>query len=43
MFPHCTHVLSIYNHESYCHIHLDRLPHGQKPIVPILLERKPVR
>jgi hypothetical protein len=24
MFPHCTQILSIYNHESYCHVHLDR-------------------
>ena len=30
-FPHCTHILSIYNHESYCHIHRDRMPQGQKP------------
>jgi len=21
-FPHCKHILSIYNHESYCHVHL---------------------
>jgi len=20
-FPHCEHLLSIYNHEAYCHIH----------------------
>jgi hypothetical protein len=43
MFPHCTHILSIYNHEDYCHIHLDRLPHGKQPIMPILLPRKPAR
>ncbi|MFH0856075.1 MAG: hypothetical protein V1869_06200 [Candidatus Omnitrophota bacterium] len=21
-FPHCKHILSIYNHEAYCHVHL---------------------
>ncbi|MBU1929628.1 MAG: hypothetical protein ABH882_06285 [Candidatus Omnitrophota bacterium] len=21
-FPHCKHILSIYNHELFCHIHL---------------------
>ncbi|MGA2915263.1 MAG: hypothetical protein ABSE89_04490 [Sedimentisphaerales bacterium] len=26
MFPDCKHTLSIYNHESYCHIHLDKMP-----------------
>ena len=25
MFLHCTRILSIYNHEAYCHIHLDRI------------------
>ena len=25
MFPLCTHVLSIYNHETYCHIHRDQM------------------
>jgi len=24
-FSHCKHILSIYNHEEFCHIHLDRL------------------
>jgi hypothetical protein len=31
MFPDCTHILSIYNHEVYCHIHRAQMPHGQKP------------
>jgi hypothetical protein len=38
IFPHCTNILSIYNHEDYCHIHRelmiphwDQLPLGQKP------------
>jgi len=31
MFPHCTNILSIYNHEAYCHIHRDKMPQGQKP------------
>ncbi len=30
MFPHCTHILSIYNHKSYCHIHLSQMPQEQK-------------
>jgi hypothetical protein len=30
-FPRCTHILSIYNHEAYCHIHLDQVPQEQKP------------
>jgi len=21
MFPNCKHILSIYNHEAYCHVH----------------------
>ena len=29
-FPHCTHILSIYNHETYCHIHRDKLAQLQK-------------
>lgn len=31
MFPHCTRILSIYNHEAYCHIHLDQMIKEQKP------------
>jgi hypothetical protein len=23
-YPGCPHILSIYNHESYCHVHLER-------------------
>jgi hypothetical protein len=30
-FSHCKHVLSIYNHESYCHIHLGLLAYDDKP------------
>jgi hypothetical protein len=30
-FPDCTHILSIYNHEAYCHIHLDNMPQDKKP------------
>ncbi len=25
MFPHCNRTLSIYNHEDYCHVHLDQM------------------
>jgi hypothetical protein len=32
-FPHCTHTLSIYNHEAYCHIHQVQVPKEQKPKV----------
>jgi len=21
-YPHCKHILSVYNHELYCHVHL---------------------
>jgi hypothetical protein len=31
MFPNCTHNLSIYNHETYCHLHLDQMAQKQKP------------
>jgi len=30
MFPNCTHILSIYNHASYCHIHRSQMPQEQK-------------
>jgi len=29
-FPHCKHILSIYNHETYCHIHRDKMSQEQK-------------
>jgi hypothetical protein len=29
-FLHCTHTLSIYNHETYCHLHLDQSPQKKK-------------
>jgi hypothetical protein len=29
-FPHCKHILSIYNHETYCHIHREQVSQGQK-------------
>jgi hypothetical protein len=45
MYPDCTNLLSIYNHEDYCHIHRemmiprwDQLPQGQKP--KLLLHHK---
>ncbi|MDO8301894.1 MAG: hypothetical protein Q7T18_01500 [Sedimentisphaerales bacterium] len=31
MFQNCTHTLSIYNHEAYCHLHRDQMAHQQKP------------
>jgi hypothetical protein len=30
MFPGCTHTLSIYNHEAYCHVHRDLMSERQK-------------
>ena len=30
-FLHCKHVLSIYNHELYCHVHLGLLTYDDKP------------
>ncbi len=24
-FPHCKRLLSIYNHEAYCHVHRDQM------------------
>ncbi|MDP3042730.1 MAG: hypothetical protein Q8N62_08440 [Candidatus Omnitrophota bacterium] len=29
-FSHCKHVLSIYNHELYCHVHLGLLAYDDK-------------
>ena len=42
-FPHCTHVLSIYNHEAYCHIHRGRVPQEQKPKLQLSLMHEPMR
>jgi len=30
-FPRCTHVLSIYNHETYCHIHRNQIAEARMP------------
>jgi len=29
-FLNCTHTLSIYNHEPYCHVHRDQIPRDQR-------------
>ncbi|MBU1261165.1 MAG: hypothetical protein KJ757_07255 [Planctomycetes bacterium] len=29
-FPGCEHTLSIYNHQEFCHIHLDKMPQDKK-------------
>jgi len=29
-FLHCKHILSIYNHESYCHVHLGLLANDDR-------------
>jgi hypothetical protein len=39
MFPNCTHILSIYNHEAYCHIHQGQVHQEQKP--KILTHQQP--
>lgn len=41
LFPGCNHTLSIYNHEDYCHIHLDMMPlgKGQKHKVPTVYDK----
>lgn len=31
IFANCTHTLSIYNHEAYCHLHRDQMAEKQKP------------
>ncbi|MFA5117019.1 MAG: hypothetical protein WC486_07065 [Candidatus Omnitrophota bacterium] len=32
-FPHCKHILSIYNHEAYCHVHLGQVDAKYKKTV----------
>ncbi|MCP4611133.1 MAG: hypothetical protein GY845_20685 [Planctomycetes bacterium] len=29
-FPHCKHLLSIYNHEAYCHVHREQMAEKRK-------------
>jgi hypothetical protein len=28
IFPNCTHILSIYNHDEYCHVHQGEVHQG---------------
>lgn len=30
LFPHCKRILSIYNHEAYCHVHRDQMSQEQR-------------
>ena len=30
-YRNCKHILSIYNHESFCHVHLGLLAYDDKP------------
>ncbi|MBN1913691.1 MAG: hypothetical protein JW788_04755 [Candidatus Omnitrophica bacterium] len=30
-FPRCNNILSIYNHEAYCHVHLRQMDRSKKP------------
>jgi hypothetical protein len=45
-FPNCTNTLSIYNHQDYCHVHLDNLPLEGKqklsarPAAPALIQEE---
>ena len=34
MFLGCKHILSIYNHEKYCHVHRDQMAEKQKLNTP---------
>ena len=34
LYPHCTHILSIYNHEAYCHIHRNLMSDEQRLKTP---------
>ncbi len=31
-FPHCKCILSIYNHEDYCHVHWDKMSQQEKKL-----------
>ena len=33
-FPECKRLLSIYNHEAYCHIHREQATQKQMPYIP---------
>ncbi|MBL7145835.1 MAG: hypothetical protein ISS76_16480 [Phycisphaerae bacterium] len=33
-FPKCRHLLSIYNHEAYCHVHRDQMA-GKRTLTTI--------
>ena len=33
-YPDCKHLLSIYNHEDYCHVHRDQVSQEQNRKVP---------
>ena len=33
-FPHCKHLLSIYNHEAYCHVHREQVAQGLMRKIP---------
>ena len=33
-FPHCKQLLSIYNHEAYCHVHRGQVAHEGMRKIP---------
>jgi hypothetical protein len=41
-FPHCTHILSIYNHETVCHVHRDQIAQAQKAMNSAPLNGRPL-
>ena len=34
LFPHCKRILSIYNHEVFCHVHRYQMSQEQKLKIP---------
>ena len=34
MYPHCKNLLSIYNHENYCHVHRNQVAKERKRKIP---------
>jgi hypothetical protein len=39
-FHNCTNILSIYNHEDYCHVHRNMMPQAQKTRVLVHSDAK---
>jgi hypothetical protein len=39
-YPNCVNILSIYNHDEFCHVHRDRMPQTQKPRILVHSDAK---